>query len=76
MAPRGWCLISFAGSTRYMPVSLSGERPNPENHVTYANGSVGQFEGAGLGNPSRLTSLGKRKIILSLATLQPKHHQH
>lgn len=69
--PCGWALESLAGSTRYMPVSLSGEDLKRVNQVTYASGYVGHSRGAGSGKPSRLTVLGKQNIILSLATLQP-----
>jgi len=69
--PCAWALESFAGSIRYIPVSSSGEGLKRVNQVTYANGWVGHSTGAGSEKPSRLTVLGKQKIILSLATLQP-----
>ena len=69
--PCAWAFESFAGSIRYMPVSLSGEGLKRVNQVTYANGWVGHSMGADSRKPLQLTVLGKQKIILSLATLQP-----
>ena len=72
IAPWAWPLESLAGSTRYIPVSLSGVDLKRLNQVTYASGYLGHSGGAGRWMPSHSTAAGSRKSTFSLATLQPE----
>ena len=72
IAPWAWPLESLAGSTRYIPVSLSGVDLKRLNQVTYASGYLGHSGGAARWMPSHSTATGSRKSTFSLATLQPE----
>ena len=72
IVPWAWPLESLAGSTRYIPVSLSGLDLKRLNQVTYASGYLGHSGGAARWMPSHSTATGSQKSTFSLATLQPE----